>query len=65
MVSSMTLEKLLPYCIAYQRSPTGQEIGSDTALEQLIDFVTGKEDFEELSDKPRINLCSEDWTFYI
>ncbi|UHG94980.1 hypothetical protein [Spirosoma oryzicola] len=62
MVSSMTLEKLLPYFTTYQRAVTGQEIGSDTALEQIIDFVTGNEDFEELSDKPRIILCSEDFS---
>lgn len=62
MVSSMTLEKLLPYYITYQRASSNKEIDSDTALDQIIEFATDKEDFEELSDKPRIILCSEDFS---
>ncbi|RCR71273.1 hypothetical protein [Larkinella punicea] len=59
MVSSMRLEILLPYYITYQRQANCHDIDSDSALEQLREFVTEKESFEELSDKPRIILCSE------
>lgn len=62
MVSSMTLDKLLPYYQIYQRSISGGDIDTDTAREQLLDFVTLNEEFTELSDKPRIILCSEDFS---
>lgn len=62
MVSSMTLERLLPYYQTYLKAITGQDIGTDAAREQLVEFVTGNEDFDELSDKPRIILCSEDFS---
>lgn len=62
MVSSMTFDKLLPYYQVYQRNVSGIDVDSDTAREQLLDFITQNEDFTELSDKPRIILCSEDFS---
>ncbi len=62
MVSSMTIGRLLPYYQTYVKNVTGQDLYSDTAREQLVDFVTQNEEFTELSDKPRIILCSEDFS---
>ncbi len=62
MVSSMTFDKLINYFRVYQSHANGSDIDSDTAREQLLDFITQNEDFTELSDKPRIILCSEDFS---
>lgn len=59
MVSAMTLDDLVPYYLAYHTKyhPT-EELSPDDARTQLESFVAA-EDFEELSDRPRIILCSE------
>jgi hypothetical protein len=58
MVSSMTIEKLLPYYLAYQKNHCSREISPLDARTELIKFVDS-EGFIELSSKPRIILCSE------
>lgn len=63
MVSSMTIEKLLPYYVSYQRnSLKREEVNTETALEEIREFVTNGDPIEELSNKPRIILCSEDFS---
>lgn len=62
MVSSLTIENLIPYYQTYQQkylrieSPT-----KEASLTDIQEFVTN-EDFEELSNCPRIILCSEDFS---
>jgi hypothetical protein len=62
MISAMTIEKLLPYYIAYQNKTLGldnvTEEGSRTKIFEFIEV----EDFEELTNRPRIILCSEDFS---
>jgi hypothetical protein len=63
MVSTMTLEKLLPYFVHYQRQYLGQEdANTDTAWDLIQEFVTEVEVFNELSNRPRIILCSENFS---
>ena len=58
MVSSMTIEKLLPYYIAYRKKTYNESISEGEAEQQIRDFVED-DSFKELSTKPRIILCSE------
>ena len=58
MVSSMTVEVLLPYYIAYRKKYDGEALSAGEAKEQIIEFVES-DSFVELSNKPRIILCSE------
>lgn len=58
MVSSMTVEVLLPYYIAYRKKYDGEAFSAGEAKEQIIEFVES-DSFVELSNKPRIILCSE------
>lgn len=58
MVSSMTIEVLLPYYIAYRRKYDNEVLSDSEAKERLIEFVES-DSFVELSNKPRIILCSE------
>lgn len=63
MVSSMTLAKLIPYYISYKRRyESASEFDSDQALVEIRDFVTYNVSFEDLSSRPRIILCSEDFS---
>ena len=62
MVSSMTVEKLLPYYVAYQKKHLGEKSPSkEGSMINIQEFVTN-DDFEELSNSPRIILCSEDFS---
>ncbi|WP_457096836.1 hypothetical protein [Lysobacter sp. P5_B9] len=58
MVSSMTLDKLVPHYVAYKRKYENESISDLAAKEQIIEFVES-DSFSELSTKPRIILCSE------
>ena len=58
MVSSMTVELLVPYYIAYRKKYYEEPLSDDEAKEQIIEFVDS-DSFAELSNKPRIILCSE------
>lgn len=63
MVSPMTIEKLLPYFVQYQRKYLGlKDTNTDSAKEQILSFITDNETFEELSNRPRIVLCSENFS---
>ena len=62
MVSSLTIDNLLPYYLAYQKKYLGVNSPSkENSLADIQEFVTN-EDFEELSNTPRIILCSEDFS---
>lgn len=58
MVSSMTVEVLIPYYITYRKKYYDETLTHDEAQTQIIEFVKS-DSFAELSDKPRIILCSE------
>jgi hypothetical protein len=58
MVSSMTIDKLSPYYIAYRKKHYGEQLSDSEARDQIIEFVDS-DTFNELSKKPRIILCSE------
>lgn len=58
MVSSMTIDKLLPYYIAYRKKHYDEQLSEGEARDQVIEFVES-DSFSELSKKPRIILCSE------
>lgn len=61
MVSSFTIEKLIPYYISYQKNYLGIENPSkEESVTKILEFVEN-ENFQELSNKPRIILCSEDF----
>ncbi|WP_025761901.1 hypothetical protein [Dyadobacter tibetensis] len=63
MVSSMTLAKLIPYYISYQKKYTSTlEVDADKVMEEIKEFVADSVGFEELSNRPRIILCSEDFS---
>ncbi len=62
MVSSLTIDNLLPYYIAYQKKYLGKEDPSkDTSRTNIEEFVN-QDNFEELSSSPRIILCSENFS---
>ena len=58
MVSSMTIEVLIPYYIAYRKKYYEEILSESEAKDQFIQFVES-DSFSELSNKPRIILCSE------
>ncbi len=58
MISAMNLEKLLPYYSSYKNKYEGEMIDESMAFGEITEFVN-VDDFEELSNKPRIILCSE------
>lgn len=62
MVSSMTVESLAPHYLGYLRKYMKEDgITLEIAKNRIVEFVEA-EDFEELSTKPRIILCSEDFS---
>jgi hypothetical protein len=62
MVSSMTIEKLLPYYISYQKNYLNADsISKESSVTNIQEFVN-KDSFQDLSNKPRIILCSEDFS---
>ncbi len=58
MVSSMTVEVLIPYYVAYRKKYYEESLSDSEAKDQIIEFVES-DSFAELSNKPRIILCSE------
>ncbi len=58
MVSSMTIDKLIPYYTAYRQKYYGVQLSETDARSQIIEFIES-EQFTEISSKPRIILCSE------
>ena len=56
MISTITIDKMVPYYKAYIKKTTGQEIDNPR---QIIEEFVSNDEFEEFSDKPRIILCSE------
>ncbi len=65
MVSAMTVEKLAPHYLAYlQKYVCDGKATVETARNQIMEFVEA-EDFEELTTKPRIILCSEDFSLEV
>jgi hypothetical protein len=58
MVSSMTIDLLLPYYISYRKKYYEETLSEGEAQDQIVEFVES-DTFSELSSKPRIILCSE------
>lgn len=58
MVSTMTVEQLLPYYADYHKTATGTAAPEEELRSNIADFVE-LEEFEEFSSHPRIILCSE------
>jgi hypothetical protein len=58
MVSSMTIEKLAPYYVSYQKHYCNHELTIAEAMNDIKKFVED-DAFAELSSMPRIILCSE------
>jgi hypothetical protein len=58
MVSSMTIEKLAPHYVSYQKQHCSCELTNSEAVSKIKEFV-GEDTFSELSSTPRIILCSE------
>ncbi len=61
MISTMTVEQLLERYVDYHRSTTGEEVSQEKLRSTINEFVS-LDDFEELSSRPRIILCSEDFS---
>lgn len=61
MISTMTVEQLLERYADYHKRTTGEEASEERLRSIIKDFVE-LEDFEELSSRPRIILCSEDFS---
>lgn len=62
MVSSMTIDNLLPYYLAYQKKYLKIENPSKENSRTDIEEFVNQDSFEELSSKPRIILCSENFS---
>lgn len=61
MVSSMTINKILPYYLAYHNKNNPENlIDIKVANEQILEF--SEESFTDFSVKPRIILCSENFS---
>jgi hypothetical protein len=58
MVSSMSIDDLVPYYTAYKKRYDDEQLSELEAKEQIVEFVES-DSFTELSTKPRIILCSE------
>src|SRR5260370_250279 len=61
MVSSMTIDKLIPYYTAYRQKYYSVQLSETDAKNQITEFIES-EGFTEISSKPRIILCSEDFS---
>ncbi|MER2511421.1 MAG: hypothetical protein ABTQ25_03200 [Nitrosomonas ureae] len=65
MVSAMTIEKLAPHYLDHLRKhKQDSEANLDDARNRIIEFVAD-DDFEELTTKPRIILCSENFSLEV
>lgn len=58
MVASLTIEKVVPYYVAFRRRAAGEELSEEQAREEILEFVES-DTFAEFSTKARIILCSE------
>jgi hypothetical protein len=61
MVSTMTIEQLLPYYADYHRMDTGEGVSEEKLRTKIAEFAR-LEEFKEFSSQPRIILCSEDFS---
>lgn len=62
MVSSMTIENLIPYYNSYQKKYLNEDNVSNEKSRTNIEEFVNIDSFEELSSKPRIILCSENFS---
>lgn len=61
MISGLTIEKILPYFIAYHNKNHFEEpLDEQKAKELILDYIDAE--FENFSQKPRIILCSENFS---
>lgn len=56
MVSTMTVEQLLPYYADYHKTATGTAVAEEELRSNIVDFVE-LEDFEEFSSHP-VSFCA-------
>jgi hypothetical protein len=62
MVSTMTIEKLLPYYIEYQKKKRKEiDVTEESSRNKIFEFVVD-DTFKELTSRPRIILCSENFS---
>lgn len=61
MVSSMTIDLLVPYYVSYRKKYYGETLPERDAKDKIIEFVES-DSFTELSNRPRIILCSEGYS---
>jgi len=62
MVSTMTIEKLLPYYISYQKKKLKEiDVTEESSRSKILEFVID-DPFKELTSRPRIILCSENFS---
>jgi hypothetical protein len=62
MISTMTIEQLLPYFAAYHKSTFGETASDEELRANLSEFVNLDEELKELPSRPRVILCSEDFS---
>lgn len=61
MISSLTLQTLLPYFVKYLNKHAAEQVFDNEKAENLIrEHVNG--DFQDFSTRPRIILCSENFS---
>lgn len=58
MVSSMTIEKVLPYFVSYRQKHHAESLNLAEARKRIAEFVDD-DSLTEISRRPRIILCSE------
>lgn len=62
MISAMTIEKLLPYYINYQKKRLKEkDVTEESSRNKIFEFVV-VDAFKELTNRPRIILCSENFS---
>ena len=61
MVSTMTIDQLLGHYAVYHKNTMGEDASTEELRIKLNEFVE-LDEFEELSSRPRIILCSEDFS---
>jgi hypothetical protein len=62
MVSTMTIDKILPYYINYQKIKCGIETANESNSRENIENFIKNEEFIDFGNKPRIILVSEDFS---
>jgi hypothetical protein len=63
MISTLTIETILPYFITYHnKNKPSSQFDYGRAEEEIRNFASDSEEFLDFSQKPRIILCSENFS---